>query len=450
MTTRVIVCLDGTGPDYLAAAATPNLDALAREGYHTIGEAVVPTVTNVNNTSIITASFPETHGITTNYLLDPATGEEHYMESADYLLTKTAFRHLAGKGAKSVLLTAKDKLKSLIRDGATVAESAEKPSAGLADRIGPPPGIYTVEVNHWLLRAALDILRRDPPDFLYCSTTDYVTHTYPPESEIAQANVREIDRLIGEILNAAGDLELVVTADHGMNAKSRGLDPEAILKARGIESRVIPIIKDRHVVHHRNLGGAAYVYLRDPATEAEAAAVLAGGEGDRGGPRPRDRRPRLPAPPRTDRASVHPGRPRHRLRDPRRPARGAQRPLARLAPRAGDPDLRLRPGAARRPAAFQPRSCRVAVLRAGGIRERLSNLTYNCSIFSLKSSRSFSSSRNSFTARSKSLPIDVFESRACFQTISNGPSTSVERTSRSASRLRPKCSGRMSRLASRS
>jgi hypothetical protein len=74
MTTRVIICLDGCGPDYLEAAATPNLDALAREGYHAIGEAVVPTVTNVNNTSIITASFPETHGITTNYLLDPVSG----------------------------------------------------------------------------------------------------------------------------------------------------------------------------------------------------------------------------------------------------------------------------------------------------------------------------------------------------------------------------------------
>jgi phosphonoacetate hydrolase len=274
MTTRVIVCLDGCGPDYLAAAATPNLDALAREGYHVIGEAVVPTVTNVNNTSIITASFPETHGITTNYLLDPASGEECYMESADYLLTKTAFCHIAGKGGKSALLTAKDKLKSLIRDGAAIAESAEKPSSRLAERIGPPPGIYTVEVNHWLLRAALDFLRHDPPDFLYCSTTDYVTHTYPPESEIAQANIREIDRLIGEIMNAAGDLEMVITADHGMNAKSWGLDPEAILKAQGIAAQVIPIIKDRHVVHHRNLGGAAYVYLHDPAMETEAAAIL--------------------------------------------------------------------------------------------------------------------------------------------------------------------------------
>jgi phosphonoacetate hydrolase len=67
---------------------------------------------------------------------------------------------------------------------------------------------------------------------------------------------------------------VVVTADHGMNAKSRGLDPEAILAARGIAARVIPIIKDRHVVHHRNLEGAAYVYLNDPETEEKASAIL--------------------------------------------------------------------------------------------------------------------------------------------------------------------------------
>ena len=142
------------------------------------------------------------------------------------------------------------------------------------ERIGPAPGIYTIEVNHWLLKAARDLIVHEHPDFVYVSTTDYVTHTHPPESDRAQWNVREIDKLIGDIVNAAGDLEMVVTADHGMNAKSRGLDPEAILAARGIETRVIPIIKDRHVVHHRNLGGAAYVYLRDPATQGEAAAIL--------------------------------------------------------------------------------------------------------------------------------------------------------------------------------
>jgi hypothetical protein len=40
MTAKVIVCLDGCGPDYLAGSETPNLDAIAREGFHTIGEAV--------------------------------------------------------------------------------------------------------------------------------------------------------------------------------------------------------------------------------------------------------------------------------------------------------------------------------------------------------------------------------------------------------------------------
>lgn len=274
MTTRVVVCLDGCGPDTLARSETPNLDAVAREGFHAIGEAVIPTVTNVNNTSIITASYPETHGITSNYFIDPVTGEEVYMESPVYLLAETAFRRFAREGMKSALFTAKDKLKTLIRDGAVVAESAEKPSSWLTDRIGTPPGIYTIEVNHWLLRAALDLLRHDPPDFLYVSTTDFVTHTHSPDSEPSCRNIHEIDRLIGEILNVTADLELVVTADHGMNAKTSALDLGAILKQAGIDAQAIPIIKDRHVVHHQNLGGAAYIYLRDCSAADWASAVL--------------------------------------------------------------------------------------------------------------------------------------------------------------------------------
>ena len=85
------------------------------------------------------------------------------MESPDYLLAETAFRRIARQGGKSVLLTAKDKLKTLIRDGAAIAESAEKPSSWLTDRVGAPPGIYTIEVNHWLLRAGLEILRSKSP-----------------------------------------------------------------------------------------------------------------------------------------------------------------------------------------------------------------------------------------------------------------------------------------------
>jgi phosphonoacetate hydrolase len=274
MAAKIIICLDGCSPEYFAHSDTPNLDAMARSGFHTIGQAVVPTVTNVNNTTIVTGCFPEVHGITSNYFLDPKTGQEVYMESSEFLLADTMFRRVARKGQKSALLTAKDKLKSLIQDGATLAESAEKPSPWLVDRLGPPPEIYSIEINHWLLRAARELLDEASPDLLYVTTTDYVTHKYAPESDRSGWNIHEVDRLIGDLLNASPATEVVVTADHGMNPKTRALDLNRILRDREVAGNAIPIIKDRYVVHHQNLGGAAYVYLEDLAMLDEAMAVL--------------------------------------------------------------------------------------------------------------------------------------------------------------------------------
>lgn len=274
MPAQIIVCLDGCGPQYLAQSDTPNLDAIARSGFSAIGQATVPTVTNVNNTTIVTASLPEVHGITSNYFLDPNSGREVYMESAEFLLAETIFRRAVRQGKKAALLTAKDKLKSLIRDGAAIAESAEIPPPWLTERLGPSPGIYSLEINHWLMRAAREVLQRHAPDLLYVTTTDYVTHTHAPEDEECQRYIHELDRLLGEILNTASGHELLVTADHGMNPKTRALDLNRILQSRGIAANAIPIIKDRYVVHHQNLGGAAYVYLPDPTAEAETMAVL--------------------------------------------------------------------------------------------------------------------------------------------------------------------------------
>jgi len=274
VTTRIIICLDGCGPEYLAKSDTPNLDALARQGFSTIGQAIVPTVTNVNNATIVTSSFPQAHGITSNYFRDYSTGKEVYMESAEFLLKETIFRQAAKKGKKSVLLTAKDKLKTLIGDGATVSESAEKPPAWLIDRIGPPPDIYSIEINHWLFRAARDVLAKDSPDLIYVSTTDYASHLLAPEDERSQWNINQLDRLLGDILNVSSNFEIVVTADHGMNSKTCALDLALILKRGRIAANVISTIKDRHVIHHQNLSGSAYVYLDDIAAMDEAMALL--------------------------------------------------------------------------------------------------------------------------------------------------------------------------------
>ncbi|MCE5334151.1 MAG: hypothetical protein LLG06_06135, partial [Desulfobacteraceae bacterium] len=52
------------------------------------------------------------------------------------------------------------------------------------------------------------------------------------------------------------------------------LDLNLILRDAGIKANAIPIIKDRYVAHHQNMGGAAYVYLEDVAVMREAMDLL--------------------------------------------------------------------------------------------------------------------------------------------------------------------------------
>ncbi len=74
-TTHLIVCIDGCSPDYFRQADTPTLDALAIGGFYKEVRAMVPTVTNVNNVSIVTGAYPVQHGITSNYYRNRETGQ---------------------------------------------------------------------------------------------------------------------------------------------------------------------------------------------------------------------------------------------------------------------------------------------------------------------------------------------------------------------------------------
>ena len=48
-----------------------------------------------------------------------------------------------------------------------------------------------------------------------------------------------------------------------MNHKSHRVDLDALLEREGYDAEVVRLIRDDHTYHHQNLGGAAYVYLRD-------------------------------------------------------------------------------------------------------------------------------------------------------------------------------------------
>jgi phosphonoacetate hydrolase len=110
-------------------------------------------------------------------------------------------------------------------------------------------------------------MRRDRPDLMYLSTTDYVQHKSPPGAQAANAFYRMIDGYLAQ-LDELGAV-IALTADHGMNDKF-GADgaPNVIYLQDLLDewlgdgaARVILPITDPYVVHHGALGSFATVYL---------------------------------------------------------------------------------------------------------------------------------------------------------------------------------------------
>jgi phosphonoacetate hydrolase len=189
-------------------------------------------------------------------------------------MRETLFQQAKRLSMSTALLTSKVKLKKLLERDADIAVAGEDPPADLVARVGPRCDIYSLEINLWVLEAARIVMREQDPDLVYVSTTDYIMHKFPPEHEMAQRHLQGLDRIIGCIADEQPDRELYITADHGMSAKHRAINLTAKLAQAGIQAMFVPVIKDKYVVHHDNLGGVGYLYLKDPASLGDAMGAL--------------------------------------------------------------------------------------------------------------------------------------------------------------------------------
>jgi phosphonoacetate hydrolase len=277
----VIVMIDGFGVDYLEQSTMPVLKGLMAKGLSKTVRGVMPAVTNVNNASICCGTWPEEHGITGNSFFDEAAGRAEYMESAEYLRVPTVFERAGHQGIRSALLTAKKKTVALLSRGAEIAVAAEEPPSEFARRYGPPPPIYSREINYWLWEVAVDLLEKRPDlKLLYVHTTDYPVHTWPPAAPESKEHLARLDALLGRAVAAAPDAAFLITADHGLNAKSRCWDLTKACKSRGLELRyALSAERDRYVKHHRTFGGTAWVWLKAPEDAGRATEIISHLEG---------------------------------------------------------------------------------------------------------------------------------------------------------------------------
>lgn len=272
----VVIMFDGFGLDYLAESSMPVLSQWKRDGLYKAVTGLMPSVTNINNASICCGVWPEVHGITGNSYFDEKRGVEDYMESAELLLAPTLFERAARHGVKSALLSSKAKTVTFLLRGAEIVLTAEEPTAEWVQTLGPAPSIYSSEINYWLLRAAIDILRNRPDiGVLYVHTTDYPMHMWAPEAPESKEHLARLDELFGQAMRAAPDAAFLVTADHGMNAKTRCYDLEKVCARRGVPLRkAFSAGRDRYVKHNRGCSGAAYVYLKKAQDAAKVREIL--------------------------------------------------------------------------------------------------------------------------------------------------------------------------------
>ncbi|HEX8164850.1 MAG TPA: phosphonoacetate hydrolase [Beijerinckiaceae bacterium] len=301
----VVVCLDGSEPGYIEraieAGLAPNLDRIMREGANLLARSVVPSFTNPNNISIITGRPPAVHGIAGNFFYDPASGQEVMMNDARFMRAGTIPKAFHDAGAKVAVVTAKDKLRTLLghgldmASGRAVAFSSEKADkatraengiADVLDFVGMPlPDVYSAELSEFVFAAGVKLLKGFRPDVMYLSTTDYVQHKAAPGSEMANSFYAMVDRYVGE-LDGLGCV-LVLTADHGMNDKHLADGSPDVLYLQELfdgwlgkdKTRVILPITDPYVVHHGALGSFATVYLPDGADRAATIVKLAALDG---------------------------------------------------------------------------------------------------------------------------------------------------------------------------
>jgi phosphonoacetate hydrolase len=302
----VVVCIDGSEPDYtesdgggyveraMAADAMPFVKGMLAAGTRRLADSAIPSFTNPNNISIVTGVPPSVHGICGNYFLDPDTKSEVMMNDPGFLRARTIPSAFDAAGAKVVVMTAKDKLRTLLGEGlkcgpdGAVCFSAEKADEATVTEHGienaldfnglPLPSVYSADLSEFVLAAGVRLMETRCPDIMYLSTTDYIQHMHAPGTPEANDFYRMMDGYF-EKLDSLG-ATLAITADHGMKTKHDPQGQPAVLFLQSLlddwlgagRARVILPITDPYVVHHGALGGFVTVYLAD---EPEVDGLIA-------------------------------------------------------------------------------------------------------------------------------------------------------------------------------
>src|SRR5262249_43412129 len=191
----------------------------------------MPSFTNPNNVSAITGVPPSVHGLSGNFFLTPATGQETMMDRPEFLRADSIVAKFSEHAARVGAVTPKsrlarvlpDKLQKGISFSAERADRCARGENGIGDCLAYVgkrlPNEYSADLSLFVLEAGAKILEREKPDLMYLTLSDYIQHKHAPGSKEANDFYVAIDGYLGRL--AAHGAVVALTADHGMNDKSK-------------------------------------------------------------------------------------------------------------------------------------------------------------------------------------------------------------------------------------
>ena len=295
----VVVTIDGLMPAaYLQpdehGLRVPTLRGFVAEGAYSEGtRSVFPSATYPAHSSIATGTMPRRHGIFMNRAYDPWNRSfDAWNWYAEDLRAKPLWQAVSERGLSTALVNWPVSVGARVDFLVPEYWRAKQPDDLKLTRALSTPGLLAAvqaEVaDFWTLftppeirdRAGTDVavhvLTRHAPTLLmlHIFEVDGAQHKHGIWSEQARAAIENADAQLARVIEAterAGTKEttaFVVASDHGFRSVERQVHPNFLLREAGLvqlDDKARVSAWDAYALSN---GGAAYVYVREPADEA--------------------------------------------------------------------------------------------------------------------------------------------------------------------------------------
>ena len=231
----LILVIEGCSLEYISLENTPNIYRIAKDGFCKCVKAAVPTIYNVNHTSILSGKFPCEHGVIGNSAYHPENGEVEILERSGYKDAETILDFLHKKGASTALLSVRSSVLEYLGHNVDLGISVEKPKDIFVRFLDlpAPPAVESLYAATWILDACYRLVKKNTIDAIYCATNDYMMRQHAPDSKEALRHMKKIDEWLGKIYDLDHDREVYILGGYGMNGRPHLVNLQAVLDGKG-------------------------------------------------------------------------------------------------------------------------------------------------------------------------------------------------------------------------